>query len=59
MEYVTSQSFTIDRIVYSIGVYRSDAGYMAFCDCHTCHCATICNPRWSPTKMLPFGSAKN
>jgi hypothetical protein len=37
MEYVTSQAFTIGGIVYSIGVYRSAAGYMAFCDCHTCH----------------------
>ena len=37
MEYVNSQAFTIEGIVYSIGVYHSNAGYMAFCDCHTCH----------------------
>jgi len=35
--YVTSRSFTIDDIIYPIGVYRSDFGYMAFCDCHRCH----------------------
>jgi len=32
--YVSSHAFKIDEVHYSIGVYRSDAGFMAFCDCH-------------------------
>jgi hypothetical protein len=34
--YVSSQAFKIDDIRYSIGVYKNDAGYLAFCDCHKC-----------------------
>ena len=34
MTYVTSEAFKIGGITYSIGVYKNDAGYMAFCDCH-------------------------
>jgi hypothetical protein len=34
--YISSQAFKIDHIHYSIGLYRSDSGYMAFCDCHKC-----------------------
>jgi hypothetical protein len=37
MDYVTSQAFTLDDVHYSIGVYRSDDGFLAFCDCHKCH----------------------
>ena len=44
--YVSSQAFKIDGINYSIGVYRSNAGFLAFCDCHTC---TTHNMKSAPT----------
>jgi hypothetical protein len=44
--YVSSRAFKIDDIHYSIGVYRSDTGYMAFCDCHKC---TTHNMKSAPT----------
>ena len=37
MNYVTSKAFTIGNVHYPIGVYCSDEGFLAFCDCHKCH----------------------
>jgi hypothetical protein len=34
--FITSRAFSIDGIEYSIGVYRYDEGFLAFCDCHQC-----------------------
>ncbi len=34
--FVTSKMFLHDGHSYSIGVYESNAGFMAFCDCHVC-----------------------
>jgi hypothetical protein len=36
MEFIKSQAFAVDGVEYSIGVYRTDQGYVAFCDCHAC-----------------------
>jgi hypothetical protein len=34
--FVKSQAFSLGEVPYSISVYHSAEGYLAFCDCHMC-----------------------
>ena len=34
--FVTSRALAQDGITYTISVYKTDAGFMAFCDCQSC-----------------------
>ena len=36
VSFVTSRAFALDHVPYTISVYHSQEGYMAFCDCHKC-----------------------
>ena len=34
--FIKSLAFSMGGVSYSIGLYHSDEGYIAFCDCHQC-----------------------
>jgi hypothetical protein len=36
LHFVKSREFLLDEHTYSISIYHSDVGYIAFCDCHVC-----------------------
>jgi hypothetical protein len=36
MEYIKSRGLCVGNATYSIGLYHSAGGYVAFCDCHEC-----------------------
>jgi hypothetical protein len=36
LTFIKSQEFSLEGVTYSVSVYHSSDGYMAFCDCHRC-----------------------
>ena len=36
LAFIKSREFTLAGIAYSITIYQSSDGYIAFCDCHRC-----------------------
>jgi len=42
--FINSQEFSVDGVTYSISVYHSADGYMAFCDCHRCSSHNMRSP---------------
>ena len=36
LAFIKSREFTLEGVTYSVTVYQSSDGYVAFCDCHRC-----------------------